>query len=428
MNYLLMILLIVSCGKPVTHDSSNIYQHDPLSLDIDSDGDGMTDWQEVHQNRDPFVADVEFSLPPITDEVTLLDEFEREFQFSIKPIRLLREESLKEGIQPKGRSISHGTNIVFDFNHEQVIWDLLLKNQKLKSYRDPSDKDRSIKKLNSSFQEDRKLTLSSKPTPLQLERLQKKNYRLIISYPEKDYVYYVSTKISPRDFLAKRHLFQMDTHKNTLQIDQKEDYPYILNPWSLHSETLIWRSIGIHQMLPQVGVAGETYGFVFGKVEDFKRSILSGLDAKTSDEIIVSISHLQFFELTINIPALPEVIIESKQDKLVLAEIDNNPIYCYFTNNRVLQTKNKIISNPQEILSLVDSNQLTDVKTNWFTHGPKGSAINISGFMLPGHFEHKLTFGKMLKIGLTQSNCPWVKVSYSHKFQYDHYFGQFNWQ
>jgi hypothetical protein len=93
LKFLLLIVLIVSCGKKSTQEE--YYQADQTTLSQDADADGIQDWDEIHAGKDPFVSNVQETFPEISKEVTLVQNDGLEVVIQPQVKRVLREFGFK---------------------------------------------------------------------------------------------------------------------------------------------------------------------------------------------------------------------------------------------------------------------------------------------------------------------------------------------
>lgn len=249
MRLIFVLLLLASCGKKIA--STPLEPLPPEMLAQDTDADGVGDLYEISTGRDPLVADVTANLEDI--EGVLVNESQLYSSFKIKSTLrdlLIQADATVLTDLPTGE-------FFLDVSAEQNFWASYLSGQFFTQHQLIYQNNQNSKPIATSLAHLAKaqFPLENLITPSELEKLQLENYRLIVSTPKEDRVFWIHQSLSIREF-TDRYLKS------------------ILKPIA----GLTWKMVNLPKQFETIAQPGMSYGLVQTTQMD---SMLSRLHSRT---------------------------------------------------------------------------------------------------------------------------------------------------
>lgn len=387
MKFLLLLLVLTSCGKKlakgdVTFDLSELAQQD-------RDGDGINDTTELSQSRNPFVAEIREVLPVIPAEVTLVQNDGKPIKMapsvSRKLRRLLIDASLRE---EKTKDLPSVSQLELSFIHQPGYWRTRMSG---KHFTRIDTQELSATKIDPGFIDTPIITLNAQIENGSLLDVTDKSYRLIISRPEGEQIFYVSVELPVRDFLHQSGLLPKG------------------QPLSPHADEAGWRLVNTDHSFSQKPLAGETYAIVYGSAEDFRRAEVRGLKLNLLARKSLRFERPQRFNMTVVLNNIQKAVTQSKTNIHTLSSHpDYQHLTCKFTSVSLLRREAVIPRSVEAVLERLDLNGAFDLSLGWIEIGHTAVAANItlsvnSDAWTP-QFQHALT-ATTIQTGVVDSAC-----------------------
>ncbi|MCE3012781.1 MAG: hypothetical protein LW878_06905 [Proteobacteria bacterium] len=391
MKLLLIILLICSCGK------KNKYAVDSLNLfypNSDMDGDGVTDMKEVSQGRNHLIADINTNNSIVDDNFVLIDGALNEFEIKIKPKRIIRIELLRKVLGLDTGVISDTNKLTVDFNSSEDFWKFYHSGRNFYHYYFKANKNQSYP-LPVDFEEKRSLELNNFSDYGILDQVKQSTYRLIISTPQKEVIYYLHPSISLIRFLETEHgahfsqgvLTKLDSDESSNQLTGKR-WDYVTDALETMQE-------------PR---AGRTYAFIFADISDYQRADI--LDGRKSWDLKHKSTFDHRLEKTIFIPSFYKREIQVSKTQHAV-QVGEHLFNCFITE-QLDQGLRPYTATAEQILDWLKPFFLEDIKLHWSYFSSRGITVRVSG-NISKYRNLALLNSKVsdatIGIGVTESNC-----------------------
>ncbi len=391
MKILLLILIMVSCGKQNNLKPMN---YTSLSRYADQDGDGISDEEEVTQGRNHLVADINTNNSIKDDTFILVDNFSKEYEVKIKPQRLIRTELLRSVIGLHSGIISDVNILMVDFNSSQNFWTIFHKDVHLTKYSFRIDKNQHYS-LPIDFDETRSLKVNTFTDYGILDGVKEATYRLIISTPQKEIIYYLHPSISLIHFLETHHaailsqgaLIKLDGLESGYQ-EHEKNWDFVTDSFS-----------SIHN--PK---AGKTYAFVYSDISEYTKVAL--LNGKKSWDTKFEIPFSHQIEKTIFVPSFHKRQMATVKNRHLI-EIGEHSVYCSIKENKD-QGFIPFTASAEQVKDWLDQSLLEDISVLWSHSSPKGISLRFRGTVIKQRntalLNDKVSLAA-IGIGVTESDC-----------------------
>lgn len=393
-----LLLLLQSCGKNA--QDRPYYEINPTSLEADSDGDGMLDWDEKFFGRDPFLADVNEVLPPASHQVTLLDEHSREVQLPSIMRRTLRDSLMLE--IGSLRSVEHPRVNSWHarIDHTQDYWRARFANFSFKKIRFESN---VAQILPPSFSGQH--TFVAPDLDKRLQRIELKTYRLVISTPVEDKIFHLSPQIDLREFVIKNFKSRFDVDSQVVQINEDEQHVSQSDGLDYHTQAFLWRTVGMPLTLRVSPQAGRTYAIVFGAVEEFRRAALHNANLAYPEKLN---RQVHYGHETSVVAFFPRALQARWKDKFEALPIrignGDRERTCEIVIRKLLDYQPRALTSAQQALSYAAFSGAQNVRIDWTESGEEGLAAKFTMDVLSGDINASLT-QETVPIGLIKSYC-----------------------
>lgn len=397
-----LIFILLSCGKKT--EQKPFYEVDPTTLEADSDGDGMLDWDEKYVGRDPFLADIDESLPRPSDEITLIDENSTESTVPALMSRTLRDSLMQEiGSLTK---VAHPllNSLAIRLDHAPEFWRLYFSRFTFKKIRLAAQR---VETVQEAFM-GRHLLAAPTPEKKMLE-IKNKTYRLVVSMPHKDLVFHLSPHIKIKDFLQSRFELRFDVNGAVIQVDDLEQNVEHTAGLDQQSSHFIWRAVGMPLNLQARPVAGETYALVYATVQEFRAAAMNNLTYRYPQKINRGLQYGHTTSLIVFIPKSLQMRWKDSHETLPI-RIGNGDRErtCEFISRKLIDYQPRVLSSAQELLKTLELNGVQDIKVDWIESGDVGLAAKLTMKAKRGEINASLSI-QAIPTGLIKSDCQDLK-------------------
>ena len=395
MKLLLIFLLICSCGKKKEYTLDSLSNFHPNS---DQDGDGVTDMQEVSQGRNHLMADINANNSIVDDTFVLIDGALNEYEIKIKPKRIIRTELLRKVLGVGTGVISDTNKLTVDFNSSEDFWKLYHSGRNFYHYYFKANKTQSYS-LPMDFEEKRALEINNFSAYGILDQVKQSTYRLIISTPQKEVIYYLHPSISLIRFLETEHgahfsqgmLTKLDSDESSNQLTGKR--------WEYVTDAL---------ETVQEPKAGRTYAFIFADISDYQRADI--MNGRNTWDTKLKPTLDQRLEKTIFIPSFYKREIQVSKTQHAL-QIGEHQFYCSITE-QLDQGLRPYTATVEQILDWLKPFFFEGIKLHWSYYSSKGVTVRVSGniskYRNLALLNSKITDAS-IGIGVTDSNCNFAR-------------------
>jgi hypothetical protein len=424
---LLVLILTIGCGKK--EKPLDPHYVSPVEAMEDSDGDGLSDWDERYVGRDPLLAELDETLPPPSEEGSLIEANMLEQVLPVTTLRSLRVSALAQ-IAGRKTVWPRLAEIQFRFDAHPEFWLKALNRVRFTHYRLPFHRHHSAIELEKNFSGAIRIS-----PPIQekfLEKIEKKTYRLIISTPEKDFIYRLSTSVAPLTFLATKHSLVFDSHKNLIGIDQWNQLVPHGHGVNHQDDVMLWSTAGSTADIETQPEAGETLALVFASAKEFKRASLAGIEETESNSqsytnpwgheaaLTVFLPHARRLQTSVAETAIPIRIGNGDREAT-----------CVYLERKQHGMKNFHRGSLSEILQQMKMQNVENPRAEWVVVGTDGIAARINFFARPGvvsfNFRPEL-FTQTESIGVYRSGCETrVRAKVQSMKTWDALLGSFSW-
>jgi hypothetical protein len=396
MKLLLIFFLICSCGK------KNEYAVDSLNLfypNSDRDGDGVTDMKEVSLGRNHLIADINTNNTIIDDTFVLIDGALNEFEIKLKPRRIIRTELLRKVLGLQTGLISDINKLTVDFNSSEDFWKLYHSDRNFYHYYFKADKNQSYT-LPVDFEEERSLEINSFSDYGILDQVKQSTYRLIISTPQREVIYYLHPSISLIKFLETEHGAHFSQGVLTKLGSDESSNQLTGRRWDYVTDAL-------ESM--QEPRAGRTYAFIFADLSEYQRADF--LNGRNTWDSKLKPTFDQRLEKTIFIPSFyrREIHVSKSQHAIQIGE---HQLYCFITE-QLDQGLRPYTATVEQVLDWLKPFFPEDIKLHWSYFSPKGITVRISG-NISKYRNLALLNSKVseasIGVGVTESNCNFTRT------------------
>lgn len=387
MKFLLLLLILTSCGKKlangdVTYELSELSQQD-------RDGDGLPDASELSLARNPFVAEIREVLPAVPKEVTLVQNDGRPVKLapsvSRKLRRLLVDASLRE---EKATNLPGVSQLELSFIHQPGYWRTRMSG---KHFTRIESQELSGAKIDPGFIDTPIITLNARIENGSLLDVAEKSYRLIVSKPDGEQIFYVSVELPLRDFLQQSGLLPKG------------------QPLGPHADESGWRLVNTDHSFSHAPEAGETYAIVYGSADDFRKAEVRGMKLDLLTKKSLRFGGPQRFNMTVVLNHIQKAVTHAKTDVHTLSSHpDYQHLTCKFTTVSLLRREAIVPRSIEAVLERLDLNGAFDLSLGWIEVGETAVAANItlsvnSDAWTP-QFQSALT-SATLQTGVVESAC-----------------------
>lgn len=387
MKFLLLIVLIVSCGKKSTQEE--YYQADQTTLSQDADADGIQDWDEIHAGKDPFVSNVQETFPEISKEVTLVQNDGLEVVIQPQVKRVLRELLLKKSLEAnKALPLPEVSQLELRFQNRPAYWRTKLAGKHFTKILSIAGK--SLK-LDDGFINEPSLKLNANLSSGIIEDLTERTYRFIVSTPEGEKIYRVSPKLSIFEFMTQQNLFPVG-----LELDE------------FNRESYGWRLVNLSKDFHNTAVAGKTYAIVYGSNLDFREQEINKTKLSLLNEAPSSFSFSHKLNITV---FMTHGQIAVTKDKVKRFELSPNPemsALCSYTTRTLIKREKQDLPSIEIAMGLINWDSIQFVKLDWFEPGQHGVAFNLTIQILEDEWNPQFKSGllsSIIETGVVQSGC-----------------------
>lgn len=402
MKLILILFWLFSCGKN-TNDRPHYLT--TLSPQIDSDGDGMSDKDEIELGRNHLIADIETNQTVPDNRFTLTDDLLNEYEIILAPKRLMRTELLGLIIGVYKKEVSDINKLKFDFNAHEGFWKIFHRGVNFYHYHFESNK--SLRHpLPADFNENRMIHINNFSDYGILETVKQATYRLIISTPENEKIFYLHPSIGIKTFLETQfgahfennHLIKLMGHSSTnttlkpsIADSHLDDYR-----WEFYTDSL---------QPSETPEAGKTYAFVFANVDEFKQSSIES-GKKIWHEKQTNIFD-QKVERTFFFPSFYERSLSNTEHWTIW----DHPIVqvrCNFFEVSDLGFQLKVPSQA-EIISWLNHKLFKNTQVLWSQSSNRGTTVRINTFLSKleqGGILNSIVEDTDVLVGIIKDNCP----------------------
>ena len=394
MKFLCILLLLCACGKKneIGTSSQNL-----LSENLDRDGDGMSDLDEVAMGRNHLIADITTNSSIKDDTFTLVDGVLNEFDIKLTPKRLVRTELLRKVLGLHPGPVSDVNKLTVDFNSSHEFWKLFHKGHNFYHYYFKVDKNQQYS-LPVNFDETRTIEVNNFSDYGILEQVKRSTYRLIISTPEKEMIYYLHPSIAMIPFLKTEHA-AVFSHGTLQRLGSLVTSPQIdEGRWDFVTDSL--QSLDSPE-------AGHTYAFVFSDLREYQGStIVSG--RKDWDETFTTPFN-QRVEKTIFIPSFYRKDAHSRTS-VHLMDINTIEFRCTITENLDAGFK-PFSASVEQIRDWLNLDAFDDFHVVWSLSSPRGTTLKVNTFiaaLVSTPLLNTRVKNATIDLGITQSTCPYT--------------------
>jgi hypothetical protein len=395
---LLLLPMLLSCGKKI--QDKPFYEVSPASLEADSDGDGMLDWDERYVGRNPYLADVNEGLPAVSEQVTLIDRNSREIKLPAIMKRSLRD-SLMQEVGSMTR-VSHPRMNAWIARVDQTpeYWRARFANFTFKQIRIESEVAQNLLR---SFAGQH--TFTNTELDKKLQSIELKTYRLVISTPLEEKIFHLPPNIDLREFVQAHFTTRFDQEDRIVQIDQNEQAVAQSDGLDYHLATPIWRTVGMPQNLKVSPLPGETYALVFASVEEFRRAALSNAIVTYPEKLN---RQLRYGHETSIVAFFPQALKARWKDHYETFPIrignGDRERSCELTTRKLIDYQPRVLSSAQEALNYVSFTGAQDIRIDWIEAGTEGLAAKFTMNVLAGEINASLS-KQTVATGLIKSAC-----------------------
>ncbi len=399
MRFIISLLLILaSCGKKI--QDQPFYEVTPASLEADSDGDGMLDWDEKHVGRNPFLADVNEGLPVVSEQVTLIDKNSREIKLPAIMRRTLRD-SLMQEVGSMTR-VPHPRMNAWLARVDQApdYWRARFANFSFNKIRIEPEVTQSLLR---SFVGQH--TFTDTELDKRLQRIELKTYRLVISTPRGEKIYHLSPRVDLRDFVQAHFMTRFDQEDRIVQVNQDEQAVAQSDGLDYHVATPLWRTVGMPLNLKVTPLPGETYALVLGTVEEFRRAALNNANVTYPEKLN---RQLRYGHETSVVAFFPQALRAHWKDHYETLPIrignGDRERTCEFVTRKLIDYRPRVLTSTQEVLNYAAFVGAQDVRIDWIESSAEGMAAKFTMDVLAGEINASLS-QERVPTGLIKSDC-----------------------
>lgn len=357
MKFVFIILLIVSCGKKSIPEEA--YQIDQTTMSQDSDGDGVQDWDEIHAGTDPYIAQATETFPEIGNEVTLVQNDGLEVVVQPQFKRVLRDLLLKKTFQSnKDLLLPEISQLELRFQNRPAYWRTKLAGKHFTKILSIAGK--SLK-LENGFIDEPSLKLNANLSNGDINELKERTYRFIISTPEVEKIYRVSTKLGIRDFMIQQKIFPANQSLDELDRDSYG-----------------WRSVNLNKDFSNTPMAGKTYAVVYAASSEFRAAELSSTKISLINGIANNFTFSQKLNVTIFMTHAQVAITKDKTKEYDLSPNPHLPARCNYTTRTLVKREKQVLQSIESANELINWDASQIAKLDWFESGLLGVAFNLT--------------------------------------------------
>lgn len=387
MKFILMLLLIASCGKKSIQE--NAYQYDQTTLSQDADADGVQDWDEIHSGNDPFIANVQEVFPQIDNQITLVQNDGQEVVIKPQIRRVLRDLLLQKTLnQYKELVLPNISQLELRFHNRPAYWRTKLAG---KHFTKISNLSGQSVKLDEGFINEPSVKLNALLSSGILDDLTANTYRFIVSTSEGEMIFRVSPKLSIRDFMAQQKILPT-THP--LEEISRESYG--------------WRLVNLNRDFSNIPIAGKTYAIVYGTSSEFREKELQTSKYNLTSGVPQTFEYSHEFNVTVFMTHGQLAITKEKVKQIELSPNPDMSARCYYTTRSLIKRENQMLEGIESVNSMINWDDAQIIKLDWFEQGTNGVAFNLNVQILDREwspeFKTDLLTSK-IETGIIQSGC-----------------------
>jgi hypothetical protein len=350
--------------------------------------------KEVSQGRNHLIADINTNNLITDDTFVLIDGALNEHEIKLKPKRIIRTELLRKVLGLQTGDISDINKLTVDFNSSEDFWKLYHADRNFYYYYFKADKTQSYP-LPMDFEEKKSLEINNFSDFGILDQVKQSTYRLIISTPQKEVIYYIHPSISLIKFLETEHGAQFSQGMLT-KLDSNES--------SNQQAGMRWDYVsdGLESM--QEPRAGRTYAFIFADLSEYQKADI--LNGRKIWDLKLKSTFDQRLEKTIFIPSFykREIHVSKTQHAIQIGE---HQFYCVITE-QLDQGFRPFTPALTQILEWLKPFFLDEIKVHWSYLSSKGITVRVSG-NISKYRNLALLNSKVseasIGVGVTDSNC-----------------------
>ena len=387
MKFLFLILLIVSCGKKSTQD--DVYQFDQATISQDTDADGIEDWDEIHAGNNPFVSNVQETFPEINKEVTLVQNDGLEVVIQPQVKRVLRDLLLKKSLDAnKDLPLPEVSQLELRFKNRPAYWRTKLAGKHFTKILSIAGK--SLK-LEEGFINEPSVKLNANLSAGTIEELTDRTYRFIISTPEEEKIYRVSSKLSIRDFMTQQKIFPTG-----LELEEFE------------RESYGWRLVNLSKDFFNTAVTGKTYAIVYGSSSDFRKQEIDENKISLLSENTNAFSFSHKLNITVFMTYGQMAITKEKVKRFELSPNPDMSALCSYTTRTLVRREKQALPNIESAMGLINWDSSQIVKLDWFEAGQLGVAFNLTIQISEDEWKPLFKSGllnSVIETGVVESGC-----------------------
>ncbi len=346
--------VLVSCGKPSQDASVQRLRSGVLASD--SDGDGVSDFDELQRGTDPYVADLSEELPAAPEEIMLATSKRETLHLAPRTHRVLRRTLLKAAFTPsRVGQLPAVPQLELDFRHLPSFWRVVVAGEQFTDIAVPGASKRDA------------LALGLEQTALRLNAqvrgdlasVEARTYRLIVSTPEGEKTYRVSVSVPLRDFLRMRSLFPKGKGLNDLR-----------------EEGFGWRFVGFTDTYDPEVVAGKTFAIVYGEARQFRAARSDGVYLSTTLNDPAAVTGTESMHLTVIVPPVKELNLRTSE-RVVSISTAHDGLVCRERVANVAGVRAWVPQSIAEAREVIDVNALGRSNVEWIESGKLGSVVRI---------------------------------------------------
>ncbi|MBY0518668.1 MAG: hypothetical protein K2P81_17290 [Bacteriovoracaceae bacterium] len=351
---ILTLLILSSCGKKT---QPPYYTVDPQSIGLDSDGDGALDWDEIEMGQDPKLANIDLDLINPENKVTIIDDLGNEKEILTIKVRSLRE-ALLNRYHYKEIELPLINETLLSFDHLKDFW--ILKSGPTKSYKARLNADSNNQIILDDVQSnlgDFGFNLKPKASLNKIIEVFSKTYRLVISTPEREFIYHLTPDVDPLKFLSTKHTISIDQENRIIGIDKYiQNFPHPLkNDYS--SDQSFWINVDGALDLNFEPKIGQTYALVFSTLDEIQNHTIKGIHSADSGSRIFNPKKTITMTSVVKIPRLKRLNWEDRQEGLYWDEGTGDRSrdrHCFFWTKTSKGYQDYRISSEDELKSILD--------------------------------------------------------------------------
>lgn len=357
MNYLFLLLLLTSCGKKLTSGEAP-YPLTDISRQ-DRDGDGIPDVTELAQARNPLVAEVRETFPALPPEFVLVQNDGTPIKMAPTVRRRLRSALVAASLTAtKTTNLPEISQLELSFIHQPGYWRTRMAG---KHFTRVEAAGLPTTKLEPGFIDTPIITLNAQLEHGDLLELKEKAYRLIVSTPEREQIFFVSVDLPLRDFLHQAGLTPRGA------------------PLAPHADAEGWRLVNTDERFAARPVAGETYAVVYGSAADFRRAAVRGQRLNLLAATPVRFAHAQRFNVTIVLGHMQKAVTHSKtQIHTLSSHPDHAHLTCKFTETTLVRREAQVHRSVDAVLAQLELDGAYDLGLGWVEVGAHAVAANVT--------------------------------------------------